>query len=291
MTKYIVITPVKDEEQFVEHTLQSMTDQSLKPIRWFIVDDGSGDRTAEIVERYEKDHEFIRLIKCPAGRLRATGSAEVRAFNRGLEAAKGLEYDFIVKLDGDLSFPPDYFERLLQQFYQDSQLGIASGVYSESSGHKTWEEVAMPSYHAAGASKVVRKTCFDQIGGFIPVRGWDTLDEIRAMTLGWRTCHFKEMKMKHWKPEGSGMGALRTSFMHGEIYYRTGGGRFFFLLKVLHRFIYRPFIIGAFALLWGYLKTMFGKQGRIVSPEEARCYRALLNRRLSGGIRRLLQSD
>ena len=93
----------------------------------------------------------------------------------------------------------------------------------------------MPSYHAAGASKMVRRLCFEQIGGFVAARGWDTVDEIRAVAAGWRTGHCKELKMKHWKREGSGIGAIRTHFMHGEIYYRTGGSRTFFVLKVLHR--------------------------------------------------------
>jgi len=289
--KYIAISPVKDEAESVERTLQSMIRQSVKPLRWFIVDDGSCDETATIIERYVKDYEFISLIRYPSGKARQTGKAEVVAFYQGLEAAEGLEYDFIVKLDGDLSFECDYFKGLLEKFHEDPKLGIASGVYSERSTDGKWEEVAMPSYHAAGASKVVRKACFDQIGGFVPVRGWDTLDEIRAMTLGWHTGHFEEIKMKHWKREGSRMGALRTNFMHGEIYYRTGGSRIFFLLKVLHRFICRPFIIGGLALLWGYLKTMFSQQGRIVNQDEARCYRTLLNRRLFGSVKKLLESN
>jgi poly-beta-1,6-N-acetyl-D-glucosamine synthase len=289
--KYIVVSPVKDEERFVEHTIQSMVCQSVKPLSWFIVDDGSSDRTVEIIERYEKEHGFISLVKRPRGQPRQTGVAEIHAFNRGLEAAEGLDYDFIVKLDGDLSFESDYFKGLLEKFYEDPQLGIASGIYSECSDGVAWEDVVMPSYHAAGASKLVRKICFDQIGGFIPVRGWDTLDEIRAMTHGWRTGHFREMKMKHWKREGSGMGALRTNFMHGEIYYRTGGSLMFFALKVLHRFTCRPFFIGGLALLWGYLQTMFSQQERIVNQEEARCYRSLLSRRLVGNVKRLFQSN
>ena len=89
----------------------------------------------------------------------------------------------------------------------------------------------MPHYHAAGASKAVRRECFENIGGFITQRGWDTVDEIRARSRGWETTHFADLKMKHWKPEGTGMGLLRTSCMHGEIYYRTGGSRPVLYLK------------------------------------------------------------
>lgn len=289
--KYVVISPVKDEEKHVQLTLQSVVCQSVKPLRWIIVDDGSSDRTAEIIGSYAKEHSFISLVKRPCGQSRQPGSAVVRAFNRGYEVVLGLDYDFIVKLDCDLSFGPDYFERLLEKFDADPRLGIASGIYSETSDGVIWEEVAMPSYHAAGASKMVRRSCFEQIGGFIPARGWDTVDEIRAVAGGWHTRHFDELKMKHWKREGSGIGAMRTNFMHGEIYYRTGGSRMFFVLKVLHRFTCRPLVIGGLALCWGYLRTMFSRQGRLVTLEEARCYQMLLKQRMTGSAKGLLQTN
>ena len=272
-------------------TLQSMVGQSMKPIRWVIVDDGSSDKTREIVGSYMKDHGFIRVVERSRGQTRQPGSAVVRAFNQGYEAVRGLDYEFIVKLDCDLSFEPDYFQRLLEKFKADPRLGIASGVYSESLDGVSWKEVTMPPYHACGASKVVRRACFEQIGGFVTARGWDTVDEIRATAAGWRTSHFDELKMKHWKPEGSGIGSLRTNFMHGEIYYRTGGSRTFFVLKVLHRLTRRPFLIGGLALFWGYLRTMIGRQGRLVTPGEARCYQALLRERMTGNVKGLLQAN
>lgn len=289
--KYIVISPVKDEEKHVQLTLQSMVRQSVKPVRWIIVDDGSADRTAEIIGSYAQEHSFISLVKRPCGQSRQPGSAVVRAFNQGYETVRGLDYDFIVKLDCDLSFEADYFERLLEKFNADPRLGIASGVYSESPDGVEWEEVTMPSYHAAGASKMVRRLCFEQIGGFVAARGWDTVDEIRAVAAGWRTGHCKELKMKHWKREGSGIGAIRTHFMHGEIYYRTGGSRTFFVLKVLHRLTCRPLFIGGLALCWGYLRTMLSRQGRLVTLEEARCYQALLKERMTGNVKGLLQAN
>jgi GT2 family glycosyltransferase len=210
----------------------------------------------------------------------------VRAFNRGYEAAAGLDYDFIVKLDCDLSFEPDYFEKLLTRMLAEPQLGIASGVYIEAADGVTWKEIGMPSYHACGASKVIRRECFEQMGGFIAARGWDTVDEIRAMARGWRTTHFPELKMQHWKPEGTGIGSMRTNYMHGEIYYVTGGGPFFFFFKVLHRLAQRPFLIAGAALFWGYLRTMCSGKQRLVTREEAACYRALLNGRITGKFKR-----
>lgn len=278
---YVVITPVKDEERHVEQTLQSMAKQTQKPLCWFVIDDGSSDRTPELIQKYAEAHSFIKLIRNAKRSPRQTGIAEVLAFNVGYELARKLDFDCLVKLDGDLNFEADYFERLLAKFAANPQLGIASGVYRELYDGQ-WVEISMPSYHAAGASKMVRRPCFEAIGGFVSQRGWDTVDEIKAMAKGWETTHFTELKIQHLKPEGTGMGLLRTCFMHGEIYYRTRGGLVFFILKVLRRMTRGPVLLGGLSMFWGYVCATFGRKERLVDAAEGRCYRTLLNRRLFG---------
>lgn len=285
--RYIIVSPVKDEERYVERTIRSVIDQTLKPVLWVIVDDGSRDSTPEIIRRYLSTHPFIRLVSNPNAGVRQPGSAVIRAFNYGYESIGASDYDFIVKLDCDLSFEPDYFENLLGRFKVDRRLGIASGVYLEMGKGGAWNEVAMPFYHAAGASKVIRRKCFEEIGGFIVAAGWDTVDEIRAMTLGWNTGHFVDLKMNHHKSEGSGIGMLKTSVMHGQIYNLTGGGKLFFLLKFLHRMGSKPYGIGAFALLWGYLKPFWERKAPLVTKSEAKCYQGLLRERLQSQTKAL----
>lgn len=287
LPRYIIVSPVKDEENYVELTLRSVISQTLKPVLWVIVDDGSKDRTPEIIQRYLSKNPFIQLVHNPQAGVRQPGSAIIRAFNCGHESIGRSDYDFIVKLDCDLSFGEDYFENLLVRFRDDLRLGVASGVYLEMGEDGTWKEVVMPSYHAAGACKVIRKKCFEEIGGFIVAAGWDTVDEIRAMTLGWKTGHFIDLQMKHHKPEGSGIGTIRTSVMHGEISYLTGGGKLFFLLKVLHRMRSKPYVIGAMALSWGYMKAIWKRKTSLVTEAEAKCYQDLLNKRLQAKAKAL----
>lgn len=280
MPAYVVISPVKDEQQYIGTTLESMLAQTLKPARWIIVDDGSGDRTPEIVERYARQHSWISLVRLPPRKTRASGSPVVRAFNAGFELAKQESFDFVVKLDCDLRIPPTYFERLLARFEQDPRLGIASGVYIEE--HNTGRKmVPMPEYHASGASKVIRTRCFEEIGGFVVARGWDTVDEIRAQTLGWRTRHFVDLTFDHLRTEGSARGPLFTSRLHGEVYYLTGGSLPFFFLKAAHRIVCgRPPVLAGLMLLAGFLKPLLLGRKRLVSREEARWYRGMLNRRM-----------
>lgn len=284
--KYVVISPVKDEVRHVKHTLESMLKQTTIPVRWIIVDDGSTDGTTELIESYCARCDFIELIQRPAGQARQPGGGVIRAFNVGLEAASRLDYEVIVKLDCDLSFEADYFETLLQKFSADPTLGIASGVYFESINGQPWSAVEMPNYHAAGASKMVRRSCFEKIGGFVTSRGWDTVDEIKAQSQGWKTTHFPEAKMKHWKPEGTGIGRWKTNIMHGEIYYLTGGGLSFFVLKVLRRMQSRPYGVGGLGLVWGYLGSRLAGKERLVTAMEAKHYRALLRARVAEGLMR-----
>lgn len=291
--RYILISPVKDEEKYVEATLRSVAAQTLRPYCWVIVDDGSRDSTPEILRRYADTYDWIRVVRTEGRPGRRPGSGVMGAFAVGYEMVAADDFDFVVKLDCDLELRENYFERLCNEFRRDESLGIASGIYLEER-NGSWVPVAMPGYHAAGAAKMVRKKCYADIGGFVPARGWDTVDEIRAVHKGWKTRHFQDLPFRHLKNEGTGIGSLQTYNMHGEIYYVTGGGPFFFLLKLADRFYCtRPFFIGGAAMLWGYIRCWITRRPRLVSDAEARLYRQMLNRRIwesvSGKFRRTLQ--
>ena len=288
-SKYVVITPVRNEELYIEETIKSMIAQTLKPTEWIIVDDGSTDRTPEIIDKYTKKFYWIKRIAKKDDGIRKTGGKVIEVFCEGYKNIVTNGWEFVVKLDSDLSFDETYFERLIGRFLEDDRLGIASGVYLELDSNGVWRQVKMPFYHAAGACKVLRRECYEEIEGFVPVAGWDTVDEIRAMVCGWKTRHFDDLKMKHHKPEGSGIGMLRTSVMHGEIYYRTGGDRLFFVFKLLYRMMSRPYFLGTLALLWGYLKAILERKTLLVSDREARCYKAMLRERLRMGIKRAVR--
>ena len=279
---YVIVSPAKDEERNIELTLESVVRQTMKPALWVIVDDSSRDRTPEIIRQWSRRHSFIELVQNGSPGKRQPGARVVQAFNLGYRAAVETHHDFLVKLDCDLSFEADYFEKLLGRFLENKRLGIASGVYLELNGEGLWKEVRMPRYHAAGACKVIRRSCFVEIGGFVAAPGWDTVDEIRAMTRGWHTGHFRDLIMRHHKTEGSGIGVIKTSVMHGEIYYRTGGSKLFFLPKILRRMATKPYLVVGLALGWGYLKSALRQKERLVTDAEARYYKALLRKRLMG---------
>lgn len=282
--RYALVSPVKDEARFIAQTLESVIHQNVLPARWVIVDDGSRDRTAAIVREYVPAIPWITLVRT-AGGARQPGSAVIRAFNYGVQFLNQDCYDFLVKLDCDLSFAPDYFEKLLTRFHAEERLGILSGVYREARNGRV-AVVAMPAYHAAGASKMVRTACFREIGGFIAERGWDTVDEIRAQVRKWNTGHLEDAVMDHLKPEGAGIGQMRTNVMHGEIAYTTGGGVCLFVAKTITRVLHgKPPFLAALALQYGYLRAALLRRPLLVTEPEARYYRSLLNQRLAARLR------
>ena len=278
--RYILISPVKDEASHIEETIRSVIGQTIRPAKWIVVDDGSTDETPQLLRKYTEEHGWIQVYRIERNAERQPGTAVIRAFNHGYERIGDIEYDFLAKLDCDLRFERDYFEKLIQRFESHDRLGIASGIYLEDKSG-TWVAVEMPDYHAAGASKFMRRKCFEDIGGFLPSRGWDTVDEIKAYGKGWESCHFKDVCFYHLKREGSGIGHLKTNVMHGEIFYLTGGSRLFFLLKVLHRFVTgTPPVVGGLCMLAGYLRPALTGKKLLVSDEEARLYKRLLLKRL-----------
>src|SRR5271157_3796682 len=120
---YVLITPVRDEAQFIELTIQSVVAQTVRPVKWMIVSDGSTDGTDDIVRKYTADHPWIELIRMPERRERHF-AGKVYAFNAGYERICDLRYQMIGSLDGDISFDEDYFSYLFRKLAEDPALGL-----------------------------------------------------------------------------------------------------------------------------------------------------------------------
>jgi poly-beta-1,6-N-acetyl-D-glucosamine synthase len=285
---YVIISPAKNESRYIEFTLRSIIAQSVRPAYWIIVDDGSSDSTPEIVKNYGKEHPWIKLLSLPNIQGRNPGPAGVRAFEAGRAVLPDIDYKYLVKLDSDLELPHDYFERLLHEFDSDPKLGIASGSYLEN-WTGTWQLIDIPEYHAVGASKVMRRECFEDFGGYSATLGWDTIDEIRAQRKGWKTGHFQEPRFRHLRLEGSAQGYMKTYCDNGETDYLLGVGFGFFFLKVCQRLLIwrRPLGIRGLALFWGYASSFCRRVPKLATPEESSFYRSQLNSRMAQTLRRL----
>ena len=255
-TKYVVISPVRDEEAYLKRTIECMIAQTIRPSEWIIVNDGSTDATGKIIDDYASRYSWIRAIHRENRGFRKSGGGVVEAFDDGYKTLTFHDWDFIVKMDGDLSFEPAYFEKCFAIFRQEKRLGIGGGVicYIEN-GKKTFEP--SPAFHVRGATKIYRKDCWDAIGGFWPAPGWDTMDEVKANMLGWTTRSFSDLHLEHHRYTGAADGMWGGLVKNGRANYICGYHPLFMLVKCLSRLPKRPYLIGSLALFWGFVSGYF----------------------------------
>jgi poly-beta-1,6-N-acetyl-D-glucosamine synthase len=268
MEKYIIITPARNEATLIEKAIHSMTTQTVKPARWIVVNDGSTDSTAEIVERYKAKYSFIELINLERSGDRHFGN-KVRAFNLGLAKTQNLEYDYIGNLDADISLEPDYFEKLISVFGKDKMLGLAGGMVSSyTDGKFVSQEVSLDS--VAGAVQLFRRRCFEQIGGYLPLPqgGIDAAAEIMARMKGWRVRTLPELRVLEHRRTGSAKASpLKSRVQEGRRLYSLGYGLWFFCMRCLYRSMEQPVIVGSGAALFGFLKGWFRRDPIVLPPE------------------------
>lgn len=249
---YVVITPAKNESKYITSTINSMIKQLIKPRQWIIVDDGSSDDTFEIIGKLALQYNWITAVKNDSNEKRSPGAKVVNAFNFGFSRIIA-EYDFIVKLDADLEFDEDYFKNLINQFEINKRLGIAGGYCANLlKGNKSRIDNT-PDYHVRGATKMYRKECFEQIGGLVSRFGWDGIDEMKAMMLGWETKSFRNIIIIHLRPTGQETGLIRYAWRRGVLNYYMGYNPIYLILSCINNFSKKPYILFGLSLLGGYI--------------------------------------
>ena len=252
-TKYVVITPVRDEAAHIEATVRSVSSQTIRPACWVIVDDGSTDGTGDIIDHHAGQQPWVRAIHRQNRGYRKSGSGVVEAFYDGYSALVDDDWDFIVKLDGDLSFGPDYFEKCFEHFLREPRLGIGGGeIYHDLGG--TLKLEANPRFHVRGATKIYRRACWKNIGGLRSAPGWDTLDEVKAHMLGWESRSFPDLGLVHQRLTGTADGLLKDRVKHGLACYVAGYHPLFVAASCFYRLLQKPYILGSAAILLGLFK-------------------------------------
>ena len=265
--KYVIVSPVRNEEQYVEKTLNAVVSQSILPAEWVMVNDGSTDRTAEIIETYTHKYSWIRLIHLNDRGYYLPGEGVVNTFYKGYEALQTTDWEFLVKLDCDLSFEQDYFETLLKRFDQDPHLGIASGCIYNVIGGKLIKEKSQED-HPFGASKMYRRECFEEIGGIKRIPGWDLADLLAAQMKNWNTRCYFDIIVPHYKIGGARRsGFTKGKFLLGRFQYRFGYPFLYVLLKSVYHLTTRPFIISGAGLITGYIYAASRREKRYFDKE------------------------
>jgi biofilm PGA synthesis N-glycosyltransferase PgaC len=263
---YVLITPVRDEQEFLPRTIASVVAQTILPREWIIVDDGSKDRTGEIIADATRQYPWIRGVKRQDRGHRKWGAGIIEAFYDGYNALTFKDWDFMCKLDGDLSFEPGYFEATFRKFAEDPKLGIGGGMlYHVEDGVKSLE--THPLFHVRGGAKIYRRECWEAIGGLWVGPGSDTLDDVKANMLGWHSASFTDILINHHRWTGASFGKWGGITKNGKTDYVSGYHPLFVMAKCIKRLFDRPYVLGSLALAYGYVAARLEKMPQVDDPK------------------------
>ena len=253
-SRILIITPAKDEEEYIEKTIHSLVNQTHRPACWVIVNDGSSDRTGELADKAASEHDWIKVHHRPAGIQRRVSPGVIEAFYAGLATQNMSEFDYVCKMDADIELKPQYFQRLVERFAENPRLGTISGkCWVPVEGNLVLERTGDQFSH--GVAKLFRRECFEAIGGFVREVMWDGIDCHRCRMLGWEAISDPdpELQIVHLRLMGSSF----RSVYHGR--RRWGRGQYFmgthplYLLGIsAYRMLERPFVLGGLCILAGY---------------------------------------
>lgn len=274
LPSYVLVTPARNEADFIELTIKSVVAQTVPPLKWVIVSDGSTDRTDEIVSGYAAEYPWIELVRMPERRERHF-AGKVHAFTAGYARMNGLKYEVIGSLDADISFDENYFSFLLQKLVEDPALGLVGTPFKEGS-NQTYDYRFVSIEHVSGACQLFRRECFEEIGGYVPVKG-GCIDHIAVITSrmkGWKTRTFTDKVCLHHREMGTAQQSLLAArFKNGAKDYAVGNHPVWELFRTVHQMSKRPIFLGGIALISGYVWSVLRRADRPVSLELVQFYR------------------
>jgi glycosyltransferase involved in cell wall biosynthesis len=277
MSSVIAITPARDEEKLLPGLIASMAAHTHPPERWIVIDDGSVDATAKIVDAAASRYAWIEPHHLPRNRARAAGGESV--VMQFLPREQWDRCDYFLRLDADITFREDFIESLLTEFRRDTKLGVAGPILLESDGAQ-WREIKVPSFHVRGAAKMFTAKCFSAIGGQDAGPGFDTIDELHAMMLGFRSRHFSRIRAFHHRPQGTAGSLWRARLAAGRAAYRSGYSTLFLMVRAAHHLLTPPRLLGSAMMLAGYFEGYLRRWQRQGPPELTRFVRRQQLRRL-----------
>src|SRR5882762_105857 len=260
---YVLITPARNEVAYIENTIRSVIAQTLSPLRWVIVSDGSTDGTDEVVKKYAAQHDWIELLRRPE-RLERHFAGKVDAFNAGYSRVKDLEYEIIGNLDADISFDKDYLAFLVRKFTENPRLGVGGTPFREA---HTTGDYRFSIEDVQGACQLFRRECFEAIGGYrrLTSGGIDLVAALSARANGWQTRIFTEKVCLHHRKSGSAQRTgIRAALHKGRMDYLLGSHPAWEMFRSVYQMSARPYVVGGALILLGYVWAMLRRVERTI---------------------------
>jgi len=285
---YVLITPARNEAEFIELTLKSVVAQTVLPLKWVIVSDGSTDGTDDIVKRYAAEYRWIELLRMPEREERNFAGKAI-AVSAGCNKVADLKYDVIGNLDADVSFDSSYFEFLLSRFAENPKLGVAGTAFHE--GNLTYNYEFVGTDHVSGMCQMFRRDCFEAIGGYATIGsgGIDLMAVLSARVKGWKTQTFLEKTFTHHRCQGGALHTgLRGRWQMGRKDYLLGNHPVWEISRSVYQMAHKPYMIGGLLMLFAYSwhwarrvkKTMPRELMVIRRADQLRRLKSIMQRRL-----------
>jgi len=267
LPSYVLITPARNEAAYIELTLKSVVSQTVRPLKWVIVNDGSTDGTDDIVRKYAANNPWIELVQMPERRERNFAGKAI-AVSAGQKQLGELQYDVIGNLDADVSFDPDYFAFLMDRFAENARLGVGGTAFREGDLSYNYEFVGIE--HVSGMCQMFRRECFEDIGGYAAIRsgGIDLIAVLSARAKGWETRTFVEKSFVHHRSQGGALHTgLRGRIQMGRKDYLLGNHPLWEIFRSVYQMAHKPYLIGGFLVLASYIWSSIRGVERTIPPE------------------------
>lgn len=290
--RYVLISPCRNEADYMRQTLDTVIAQSVRPTKWVIVDDGSTDATPHILADYQKQYDWIEVVTRVDRGHRAVGPGVIDAFYAGYEAINPDDYNYLCKLDLDLRLPLRYFELLIERMEANQKIATCSGKAYIENKDGLLESERHGDETSLGMTKFYRVSCFREIGGFVREVMWDGIDCHRCRMMGWIACSWDESELRfiHLRPMGSSQQNIYVGRMrHGYGQYFMGTGFLYLLASAINRLNEKPYVLGSLAVLFGWLKSAIQRKPRYNDPEFRRFLRSYQWRALFVGKNKAIE--
>lgn len=268
---YVLVTAARDEAATIGKTIASITRQTILPSQWVIVSDGSTDETETIIRETTRQCPWIQLLVLPS-RPGRNFAAVVRSIEHGIHSLTAQEYSFLGLVDADVTFPLDYFERLILEFSKSPRLGLAGGMVVDLGDRR--DRLPKNRHEVPGATQFFRREMFESLGGLlaIPEGGWDAITAVMIRMKGYETRLVTDLVVDHHKPRNSSEGGqIRRTWQLGIRDYVLGNHPLFEFVKCVSRIGESPVVIGALSRWIGYCTGVVQQRPRLV-PREVVAY-------------------
>ena len=255
--KFLIIIPAHNEEENILLCLESLKNQTFQDFKCVIINDGSTDKTQEIVEDFIKSVTLseVEALSFKVLNLEKSehqpGAKVVRTFNKGLETENLENFDVVCKFDADIIFPENYLEKINEVYEKNPKAGMVSGLVYIKKGfvnfvrkplvyaqpdkkdfttsqlydftHQnewTFENLSSKN-HVRGPIKSYRKELFLKMNGLRAVLGWDNIDVMLCKMHGFETVTLQELWVKHLRPTAYKYKSQKAEKL-GEYFYNIG---------------------------------------------------------------------